>query len=66
MNTSNWPNGVDYSGQNFTGRTPRVSRCVGGYAPDSEKIPLVESCLWVGGTVFAVWATVKIAFWIWG
>lgn len=39
---------------------------VGGYAPNSGPIPIVEAALWVGGTVFAVWATVKIAFWIWG
>lgn len=42
---TNWPMGVDYSHPNHTLKTPRTSRCTGGYAPDSQKIPFVA---WIG------------------
>lgn len=41
MKVSNWPGGVDYGHQNFTGRTPRVSKYegIGGWAKDSSNPP---------------------------
>lgn len=68
MQSSNWPGGIDRSHSNYTLRFPRASRYdgVGGWAKDSTKIPLVDAALYVGGTVGAVWATLRVAFWIWG
>lgn len=39
---------------------------VGGYAPDSGKIPLLDALLYVGGVALTVWATLGFARWIWG
>lgn len=39
---------------------------MGGFAPNSSKIPVVDALLYVGGTAALVWATLRIAFWIWG
>lgn len=68
MNISNWPGGIDRGHPNFTGRTPRVSRYdgQGGFAPNSGKIPPLDAALYVGGTVAAIWAALRVAFWIWG
>ncbi len=68
MHTSNWPHGTDLGHPNFTGRIPRASRYdgVGGWAKDSYKIPLIDAALYVGGTALTIWATVRVAFWIWG
>jgi len=68
MQTSNWPGGVDLSHSNFTLKFPRASRYdgQGAWAPDSSKIPLVDATLYVGGTALTIWATLRIAFWIWG
>lgn len=68
MQTSNWPHGTDLGHPNFTGRVPRVSRYdgLGGYAPNSTKIPLRDAALYVGGTVLVIAAALRVAFWIWG
>lgn len=60
---SNWPNGVDYSHSNFTGKTPRVSRYdgVGGFAKDSSAPP----CGWplaILGTVAVIAVCAGVAF----
>lgn len=41
MKVSNWPGGVDYGHQNFTGKTPRTSKYdgIGGWAKDSSNPP---------------------------
>lgn len=38
----------------------------GGFAPNSGKIPPLDAALYVGGTVAAIWAALRFAFWIWG
>ena len=47
MNTSNWPQGVDYSHPNYTLKTPRRSKYdgVGAWAKDSSRIP---ASAWLG------------------
>ncbi|TEA79806.1 hypothetical protein [Allopusillimonas ginsengisoli] len=68
MQSSNWPGGIDRSHSNYTLKFPRTSRYdgQGGWAKDSAKIPLVDATLFVVGTAAIVWATVRVATWIWG
>jgi hypothetical protein len=53
MNTSNWPQGTDYSSTNWTGRVPRTAEWGGNWAPNSHRIPPVA---WIGAAiVVAAW-----------
>ena len=68
MPTSNWPHSADFGHPNYTGRIPRVSKYdgQGAFAANSSKIPVVAALLYVGGTAAVIWATLRVAFWIWG
>lgn len=39
---------------------------VGGFAPGSHDIPIIDAALYVGITAAAIWAAVTVAQWIVG
>lgn len=68
MNNSNWPSGINYGHQNYTGRFERVgswNRAGGSYESGSERIPVAG---WIGGALFiaAVFGFVPLLNWIVG
>lgn len=48
MGVSNWPQGIDYSSTNWTGRVQRTADWGGNWAPDSQRIP---ARAWIGAAV---------------